>query len=371
MKISAEFAPTQTAEMARRVQAGTTTSIVGIPGAGIALFLKHLSKNLPGFKIYVELSTLPALTTQAFYAELLEKLGGESQNKTAEELVLACKEHLESAAKHNEKIVIFIAGFDRLGPEFSVGFFHYLRSLRAVDPTKIVFVFGLCSRIETLLPANLINTDLSLFSSVYYLRPYSNDDLRSLLLTYGPHMDVNPAEVNRLLELSGGHFQFLQLLLGSEKRGNPAEDPFIQLAFKNVFTHLSTKQKAIVRKLATDGTYPKADDYLTNLGIVKKQGEVYELFSPLFTSCVRTFSAPKLPLKERRLLAILKRNEGRVVSKRDIFDEVWRGQEIGSEWALNALLYRLRKHPAFIAQNFTIENHKKSGYSLVKDFGSY
>jgi DNA-binding response OmpR family regulator len=99
--------------------------------------------------------------------------------------------------------------------------------------------------------------------------------------------------------------------------------------------------------------------------VVLKNGKA-ELFSPLFRDCVLALTSSKLPIKERRLLSILKRYEGRIVSKNDIYDAVWRGQEIGSEWALNALIYRLRKHPAFIAQRYSIENHKKLGYSLQK-----
>lgn len=367
MNNTANFATEQTAEMITRIEAGTTTSVLGIPGAGITLFLKQLSSQPLGKVIYTDVFSLPNLTTKAFYDDLLGKLGGNQRIKDEVEIVTACQKRLKEMVTQGERVVIFIAGFDQLQPHYSTNFFHYLRSLRALDPTKIVFIFGICRRLETLLPADLVNTDLSLFSSVYYLQPYSIEDLHYLLTMYGPSTDLGSKELDRLIALSGGHFQFLQLLLGSERRHDPIQDPFIQLAFKNIFTHLSTSQKAIVRKLATDGTYLKADDYLTKIGIIEKTGDRYELFSELFADCVRAFSAPKLPVKERRLLSILKSKEGRIVPKRDIYDAVWRGEEIGTEWALNALIYRLRKHPAFTVQNFAIENHKKLGYSLVRN----
>jgi hypothetical protein len=369
MNKSSNFAVQQVADIAKLIDSGTTTSVLGVPGAGITLFLKHLSAQPLGHMIYLDVFSLPSLSSYEFHKSLLEKLGGKTQAKqTNEELVAASKRQLEKLVQQNNKVVICIAGFDQLQPEFSAKFFHYLRTLRNIDSSKVVFIFGVCRRLETILPADLINTDLSLFSSVYYLKPYNEDDLRYLLSVYGPRTDLSDEEIDRLITLSGGHFQFLQLLLNSERRNDPTQDPFIQLAFKNIFTPLSTPQKAIVRKLAATGTYNEAEDYLKNVGIIKKIGDTYELFSPLFADCVRTFSAPKLPVKERRLLSILKKNEGRVVSKRDIFDAVWRGQDIGSEWALNALVYRLRKHPAFIIQNYTIESHKKLGYTLQRNF---
>lgn len=362
------FSAQQVSDMAKHINSGTTTSILGIPGAGITLFMKHLSAQPLGTMVYLDVFSLPSFKADEFYKALLEKLGGiVPPQSSLNELVALCKKRLELLTAGDAKVVICIAGFDQLQPEFSASFFHYLRTLRGINPDKIVFVFGICRRLDTLIPEGLVDADLSLFSTVYYLRPYSLDDLDHLLKTYGPHTDLSLNEVNRIKDLSGGHFQFLQLLLGSERRNDPVRDPFIQLAFKNIFTYLSTTQKAIVRKLAIDGSYSKTDEYLTKLGIIKQTSEGFELFSPLFSECVRILSAPKLPVKERRLLAVLKRNEGKLVTKREIFDAVWRNDEIGSEWALNALIYRLRKHPAFTSQNYTIESNKKLGYTLIKD----
>lgn len=367
MKNSHKFASQQVADITQRVESAATTSVLGIPGAGITLFLKHLANQPLGFSVYLDVFSLPNFKTIEFYKVLAGKLGGKSVSEDIEDLVSVCRNQLESLVKQNKKVVIYIAGFDQLQPEFSARFFHFLRSIRNVDPSRVVLVFGICRRLDTLLPPNLINTDLSLFSSIYYLKPYNNKDMKYLLTTYGPNTEISDGELEKFIILSGGHFQFLQLLLGSEKRNNPIQDPFIQLAFKNIYTPLTAPQKAIVRKVAVDGAYPKTDDYLTNTGIIQKMGSKYKLFSPLFADCVKTFSTSKLPVKERRLFSILKKNENRVVPKREIYDAVWRGEELGTEWALNALVYRLRKHLAFTAQHYAIENHKKLGYTLTKN----
>ncbi len=368
MKINSKspsFAVTQVSEITQLIKSGTTTSVLGIPGAGITIFLRHLTKQLPGHVVYIETFALPTLSSLEFYKELLNRLGGATNSKNIEDVVIACKKQLEVHSRHNQRVVICIAGFDQLQPEFLADFFRYLRSLRSADSSKVVFIFGTCRRLETLLPADCMNIDLSLFSSVYYLKPYAQKDMEYLLSAYGPPTDLDANEVTRLISLSGGHFQFLQLLLNSERRNNPAQDPFIQLAFKNIYLHLDTAQKTMVRKLAWNGTYPKQDKYLTDIGIIQKSDSSYQLFSPLFADCVKTLNAPKLPIKERRLLAILKKHQGSVVPKQEIYDAVWRGDEIGSEWALNALVYRLRKHPAVLAQHYVIENHKKLGYVLL------
>lgn len=363
-----DFAVRQTAEVSAHIKAGTTISVMGIPSAGITLFIKHISTQPLGHVILVDAFSLTRLTAVGLFHSLLHKLGGDTDSENVEEVVLACKKQIQKLVEQHDRVVICITGFDLLHKDFGSDLFRYLRSLRLVDRAKVVFVFGICRPLETLLPQTVFNIDLSLFSSAYYLKPYSNQDLKYLLNAYGPYTELDPAEEDHLMELSGGHFRFLQLLIGSEKKSDPINDPFIQLAFKNVYEQLTPQRQAIVRKLAQDGTYLRTDDYLTNVGIIKNTKKGYELFSPLFADCVRALTATRLPVKERRLLAILKKHEGRVVSKRQIYDAVWRDDEVGSEWALNALVYRLRKHPNFIRQKYVIENHKKLGYTLIKSY---
>jgi hypothetical protein len=358
--------PKLTAEIATHIKAGTSTCLFGIPSAGIGLFLKHIAEQHYGFMIYVDVFSLPRISTHELYKVILTKLGGTSNSEDTSELVAASKIQLAKKVTQHGKVVLLIPGFDQFSTEFSATFFQYLRSLHSVAPAKVIFVFGLCRPLSVVLPTQLINTDFSLFTTYSYLTPYSPHELRQLLHIYGPKTDLTEEEIERQINLSGGHFQFLQLLLTSEHRNNPTTDPFIRLAFKNIYSQLSNHQRTIIKKLAINGMYRSKDNYLTNVGIIKKQGGTYVLFSELFVDSIRTFQAPKLPIKEKRLLAVLKKNLGFVVPKQVLFDAVWQGEEIGSEWALNALMYRLRKHPAFATQGFTIENYKKIGYILIK-----
>ncbi len=75
----------------------------------------------------------------------------------------------------------------------------------------------------------------------------------------------------------------------------------------------------------------------------------------------------KLPVKEAKLFKLLRQNAGKVVSKDEIFSEVWpEGDNGATDWALDALIYRLRKHPFMQSHHYIIESHKKVGYTLIQ-----
>lgn len=74
----------------------------------------------------------------------------------------------------------------------------------------------------------------------------------------------------------------------------------------------------------------------------------------------------KLPPKEALLFSLLKRNEGKAVSKDELFKVIWQNSDEVTDWSLNALIYRLRKNPTFSSSGYTIESQKKIGYYLLK-----
>lgn len=101
--------------------------------------------------------------------------------------------------------------------------------------------------------------------------------------------------------------------------------------------------------------------------MVKKVGHKYQLFTPLLADYIKSHSSIKLPAKEKRLFQLLSKNLGQITRKELIYEAIWIGEDdAGSEWALNALIYRLRKNPFFISQDYIIENHKKEGYVMYK-----
>jgi len=348
------------------IESSTTTSVIGIPGVGISVFLKHLSIQPFGYSIYVDVFGLPNLTSAELFKDILSKLGGETIAKDEAEIVTEYKRVLEKLVGKNEKVIIYFGGFDQLKKSFNQDFFHHLRSLRNINQKKVVFIFGICRRIDSLVSENLVDIDLNMLSSVYYLKPYEKKDLLYILSIYGPKS--TDTDLEKILSLSGGHFQFLQLLLRSERLHDPLHDPFIKLSLRNIYQHLTYQQKKILKKVTSQNISEVKDDYLINVGLVQKLDDKYEIFSPLFEQFIKSQSSLKLPVKEARLLKILKDNIGETVHKDKIFNFVWESEiDNASDWALDALIYRLRRNPTFISKGYVIENHKKLGYSLLKN----
>ena len=101
--------------------------------------------------------------------------------------------------------------------------------------------------------------------------------------------------------------------------------------------------------------------------MVQKIGSEYRLFTPLLSEYIKTNMPVKLPVKENKLFKLLRANMGKTVSKDEIFAEVWPSDsDSATDWALDALIYRLRKHPFMQANNFVIESQKKVGYTLIQ-----
>lgn len=363
-----KFCADRVLDIKKLIDSSVTTSIIGVPGVGISIFLKYLAGQTFAKFIYIDVFGLPNLTSLDLFKTLLSQLGGNSKSKSEGELAAECKERIEKLTQQNERVVICFGGFDQLKPSFNQEFFHHLRSIRNVNQKKVVFMFGICRRLETLISEDLMDTDLNMLSSVYYLTPYSQDELIYLLSIYGPKSEMSKEELRELLELSGGHFQILQLLLRSERLGSPASDPFLKLALRNIYQYFSYQQKKIIQKVAVHGTYEKKDDYLTKLGVIIQEEGKHKLFSPILESYVKSQRAEKLPPKEAKLFSLLKNRLGEVVFKDEIFEYIWKDDfENASDWALDALIYRLRRHSAFTSKGYLIENHKKQGYALLKN----
>src|SRR4051812_28838633 len=83
------------ADIKKLIDTSVTTSIIGVPGVGISIFLKYLS-TLPFAKfIYIDVFGLPDLTTYELFKDLLAKLGGNPDAKTEGQLVSECNNLLE------------------------------------------------------------------------------------------------------------------------------------------------------------------------------------------------------------------------------------------------------------------------------------
>lgn len=365
-ELGQDFAQDALKDFKNLIDSGVSFVTHSMPGVGASYFLKYLSCQDFAFFIYIDLYELPSLTQHEFYRMFLSDLGGKPAAKTDEQTLLEAKEILKKLSLQHEKIVIIFSRFDQLKKEFDENFLSNLQSLITVSSGKIVEIFTAIKPLHELAPEAVTGGNLNFYSRSLYFKPFSKKDLKKLL-TIDPEQRTSEENFERLLELSGGHNQLLHIFLNSQKQQNLLLDQFVRLQLKELIDYLDYHQRKQIQKMAFGKQLDEVDEYLLGVGMVKKEGDHYTLFSPLFAEYIRSYLAPKLPQKEHQLFKLLRQNMGKIVSKDELFQVLWeKDPDKATDWALDALIYRLRKHPFMKAQGYIIESYKKVGYSLIQ-----
>lgn len=359
MQLPPNFRQKDIWQIKRLIEDSTSFTVVGMPGMGISSFLKFLVSQDFAYFIHIDLYELPKLDKHNLFKLLALSLGVAQKN---------IKEKLLSLTQKHHRVVIVFNRFDQIKNEFNASFFSNLRSLIEVNKSKIVMVFSSNKPLYQWSPQAFARINLDTFSKHYYLKPYSNEEMIQLLNLYTPNLKLSKKLIEKYLLMSGGHFQLLQLLIKSERPHSPLLDNFVHLQVKRIYEESFTyKQKQQIQKIAFGKAVKEIDLYLIELGIVEKnRSEGYFLFSPIFTEYVKNTVATNLAPLENKLFILLHKNRNEVVVKEDIFNALWPNEpDKQSGWALNALVYRLRKNPAFIQKAYMIKSYKKLGYSLI------
>lgn len=344
-------------QIKKYITSGQCVTVNGMPGVGISLFLKEVCReNFAEFH-YINVFGLSEMTTDALLDEIANSLNVESQDTNK----LASIQKTLKQKIFSKPLVFAFAGFDKLEKNINKDLFDTLRAIRSTDRSNILFLFGVCKRLETIIPEQVMDSEISMFSTKLYLKPYTKEDTKELLKKYGPSI----ANSDEKIELSGGHFQLLQLLLQTEYPNSTLSDQFIVLCLKNILSHLTTTQKRELIKIAQNKSSASSDPYLSNIGIINNKQEI---FSPLMVEFLLKNSTTKIPLKEGILFRLLKSRSGKIVEKNEIFRIVWKdNSDNATDWALDSLVYRLRKNDVFKTSGFEIESIKKIGYRLLKN----
>lgn len=314
-KLGPDFAKSAVFEVKKLINSSTSFTVVGMPGMGISMFLRYLAAQKWAHVIHIDINELKKPSKDG----LLKLLRKELKN-------------LETLVKKHSRVIIIFNRFDTLRKEFDKQFFGNLRSIRDIDKEKIVMVFSANKPLIKIAPDALTGGNLNMFSKSLMFE-YTDKDLGKLVKLNSPNL-LKHKDFGKLLKLAGGHYQLLQLLL---KGDNDA----VILQLKEIYENLDYKERKFFQK---------------NLGLA---------FSPLFADYIKSVMRLKLPVKEAALFKLLKGRLGRLVTKDEIFESIWQ-DGIGSDWALNALIYRLRKNPTFQASGYVIESNKKVGYCLVR-----
>ncbi|MBI2595637.1 helix-turn-helix domain-containing protein [Candidatus Daviesbacteria bacterium] len=379
-KLGPKFCREDIKKIRQLIENSTTFSVCGMPSMGISIFLRFLATQKFAYFVHVDINELPKLSRSELFKLLRKQL----------------RHPLEELAQKHRRIVIIFNRFDRLKKEFNEDFFSNLRSLRDIDKEKIVMVFAanrplleqsFFSNLRSLRdidkekivmvfaanrplleqsPKALSGGNLNMYSKTFYLKPYSKEDLKKLTGLNAPKF-LKHQDFDRALELSGGHYQLLQLLLKSDcLHENPLQDKAIKFQLKDLYKYLKYPQRKLLQKTALGKKVKTPEKYLLDTGFVKKTGGKLEVFTTLLADFIKSGARVRLPFQESRLFALLKSRAGKTVTKDEIFEALWKNGE-GSDWALNALIYRIRKNPAFVSLGYIIENQKKSGYSLIRN----
>ncbi|MBI2020677.1 helix-turn-helix domain-containing protein [Candidatus Daviesbacteria bacterium] len=372
-ELGADFATDKLKDFKAMIDKSLSFTVLSMPGVGVSYFLRYLVGQKFAFFIHVDFYLLPSLTQHEFYKLLLTQLGGKTDSKSNEQMFLEIKDRLKQLCQTESKIVIIFSRFDQLKKESDVNFLSNLQALTTIDrgsprsaggAGKIVLIFTAVKPLVELVEEAISKGNLPFYSKFLYFKPYSLNDLKKL---FRIEEGISPSkDLDRLFELSGGHNQLLHILLNSQKQQNLLLDQFVKLQMKGLIDYLDYQQRKQVQKIALGKRVEEVDEYLLGVGMVQKKDSGYQLFTPLLTNYVKTNLPAKLPPQEAKLFKLLRNNSGQVVTKEEIFNSLWEDSDKGTDWALDALIYRLRNHPFMKSNGYIIESHKKIGYSLIQ-----
>ncbi|MBI4036146.1 helix-turn-helix domain-containing protein [Candidatus Daviesbacteria bacterium] len=361
VKLGPDFAKENLKNFKQLIDTALSFVVVSMPGVGVSSFLRYLSTQHFAHFIHIDLYDLPTLTQHEFYKLLLTELGGKSESKTDEQLLSESKEILKTLSQKWGKIVLIFSRFDQLKKEFDWNFLSNIQSLTTVFPGKIVLIFTSTKPLHEIASEALTGGNLNFYSEQVYFQPYSKDDLKKLL-KIEPARPTSKGRLEKLVDLSGGHNQLLHILLRSQKE-QPLLDNFVKMQLKELVDYLDYHQRKQLQKIALGKQVKEIDEYLSGVGLVKNS----QIFTPLLAEYIKINLPVKLPVKEGKLFKLLKIHIGQTVTKEEIFANIW-GADDGNatDWALDALIYRLRKHPFIKSHGYTIESQKKVGYTLIQ-----
>ena len=337
----------------QNIATNTSFNLVAMPGVGVTFFMRHLAGKSRDRFVFINSYEMHDFTRQEFFQQLARKLDVVDPNPDVATIAGALKDVVSSG----QKIVLVLNRFDRLGSLVDQTMFDNFRYLRDVDRSKIVIIFMSARPLVEELDAGTKDV-LGLVMATTYFPLYSSAELQEINSGTG-----NALLEAKALELAAGHHTLAQILHRCQNLDNALSDPMVELVVRDIFLSLDANRRRILELVATKSA-PVDDPLLIHAGYVVQEEES-RVFTPLLHEFIQRQNTQHLPVKEQRLFNLLKRHAGQLVTKADIFDAVWLEDDgIASEWSLNALVYRLRRHAGFDDQRYTIESVKKRGYIL-------
>lgn len=290
---------------------------------------------------------------------------------------------------------LFFTRFDRLQDVVTPEFFNNLESMREATHQKLAYVFTGFRELDTMAPDVFAKKSFYGFSQVMYMHPATYQDVDVMLLAFLEQYDMKLTKqfIQTIIDLSGGHAQYLHLLLvildelhrekhiitPEEFTRVVKQDERAMLLSEEVWDNLTSEEQDILQKVVNKEKITPTDKeegrYIWDTGIVTTEGKVNELFTPLFEEFLvkkgqaRDSGTVDLSKKEHILFSLLKQYENTICEREKIVEEVWpEYQQYGvSDWSIDRLVARLRGKLKKQKSPYEIITIRTRGYKLVTE----
>ena len=305
----------------------------------------------------------------------------------------ALRKTLVELVRHDVYPILFLVRFDRLLDHVTRDFFATIQSLYDTAHGKLAYVFTCYRELSELKPDIFDSNTMSVFSKALYLQPAKTPDTEIICSTFEDryHIKLDERVKSKLVELSGGHVQYLQLGLAilseyenkalSPKETEKAlkEDERIILQSEELFSTLSQDEKSNLRKISSGEVADIKDlknEYIWKTGMIANGNRPLHIFSSYLTDYISSQSdlsqeyrdGTYLTNKENALFNLIKSYLGEVCERDMILEQVWSEYEsFGvSDWAVDRLIARLRKKLKEMHSPYSIKTIRTRGFMMVK-----
>ncbi|OGD80164.1 hypothetical protein A3B52_02225 [Candidatus Curtissbacteria bacterium RIFCSPLOWO2_01_FULL_41_28] len=286
---------------------------------------------------------------------------------------------------------IFWLRFDRISEITPIDFFANLQGLREATGQKLCFVLTSYREIGKITP-RLTEKLLPIFIHNFYIKPAGEKDAKVILheLVRKYHLKISGKLAKKIIEVSGGHAQYLYLtliILAQSLRDQKVDEKILLelisgderliLQSEEIWDSLFDAEKDAIG-LITEGKKVGADlrfnaKYIWETGLVLRKFDRRQIFSPIFGAYVRENGKGKvngsveLTKKENLLFSLLLASQNEVCEREKIIEAVWAEYEdLGvSDWTIDKLVARLRNKLKEQGSDFSVITVKTRGYKLV------
>ena len=286
---------------------------------------------------------------------------------------------------------VFFIRFDRLIGAVNEQFFANLEGLIDLSGHKLAYVFTSFRTTSEVLP-KLPRNFLQVFANDIFVKPAKPADSETIFKAFKKRYKISPKRgiVKKLIEVSGGHIQYLHLaivILAQNHNSKINEDDLksvllsderIDLMSEEIWESLNGDEKSILLKIHKDLKINKEDrqigKYLWDTGLVLEKDTILKIFSELFANFLdKTKNESvdvkvELSRKENLLYELLLDCLGNVCEREKIVELVWpEEEEMGvSDWTIDKLAARLRAKLEVQKSEYKLVTVKTRGFKLVK-----